>query len=450
MVRMTITGPASTALRTDHYELTMIRAALRSGIAGHPSVFEVFARGLPPGRRYGVVAGIGRFCDALESFRFGPAEIDYLEETAWLDEPTLDYLADLRFTGSIDAYREGELYFPGSPVMTVQAPFAEALVLETLALSVLNFDCAVASAAARIVSAAGGRNVIEMGGRRTHEDAAVAAARAAYVAGFTSTSNLEAGRSYGIPTAGTSSHAFTLAHPDERAAFEAQVGSLGPETTLLVDTYDVEKAIRTAVEVAGTDLGAIRLDSGDLVDQAKSARRLLDDLGATKTRVVVSGDLDEHKIRKLSDAPVDTYGVGTSVVTGSGAPTAELVYKLVARAESADGPPLPVAKRSAGKATQGGRKQAWRILDANGRAIAELISSRKDAVHDFLRRTEGAASRSLQAPIFRNGKRLDQPSLVEIRELHRSVMSELTGEALDLEPGSPAINTILEGEDDAG
>ena len=242
---------AGTALLTDHYELTMLRAALRSGTAGHRAVFEMFARHLPNGRRYGVVAGNGRLLDALERFRFGAAELDFLERAHIVDAPTLAFLRDYRFRGTIWGYAEGDCYFPGSPILVVEGTFAEAVILETLALSIYNHDCAIASAASRMVAAAHGRPLTEMGSRRTHERAAVAAARAAYIAGFTTTSNLRAGYQYGIPTSGTSAHAFTLLYDAEKEAFAAQLDALGPGTTLLVDTYDVPAAIRTAVELAG-------------------------------------------------------------------------------------------------------------------------------------------------------------------------------------------------------
>ena len=248
----------------------MLQAALQSGVAGEHAVFEVFARRLPVGRRYGVVAGLDRLIDAIERFRFGAAELEHLAEI--VDERTLEHLAGWHFAGDVDAYREGELFFPESPVLTVEARFGDAVVLETLVLSVLNHDSAVASAAARIRVAAGDRQLIEMGGRRTHEQAAVAAARAAYIAGFASTSNLEAGRRYGIPVAGTAAHAFTLAHPSEDAAFRAQLATLGSGTTLLVDTFDTETGIRRAVEAAGPGLGAIRLDSGDPLEEVPKAR----------------------------------------------------------------------------------------------------------------------------------------------------------------------------------
>jgi nicotinate phosphoribosyltransferase len=349
----------STALLTDRYELTMLESALQTGLAGRRAVFEVFARRLPPGRRFGVVAGQGRLHSLLQDFAFGPAELEALD---FLDDATRSWLDGRRLGADISAYAEGETYFPGSPVLTVESCFGEGLLLETLVLSVLNHDSAVASAAARMVVAAGGRPLIEMGSRRTSEQGAVAAARAAYIAGFAATSNLEAGRRHHVPTAGTSAHAFTLAAADEKAAFRAQVAAQGVGTTLLVDTYDTAQGIRNAVEVAGPELGAIRLDSGDLADETRRARALLDELGAAQTRIVVTGDLDEHAIAALQSTPADSYGVGTAVVTGSGAPTAGFVYKLVAIADSDDeGAPLrAVAKKSTGKGSVGGRKWAAR------------------------------------------------------------------------------------------
>ncbi len=359
----------STALLTDRYELTMLEAALAGGLADHRAVFEVFARRLPRGRRFGVVAGQGRLAALLPELRFGAEELGAVD---FLDERTCGWLDGRRLDLEVSAYPEGETYLPGSPVLTVEGCFGEGLLLETLVLSVLNHDTAVASAAARMVLAAQGRPLLEMGGRRTHEQAAVAAARAAYVAGFAMTSSLEAGRRHGIPTAGTSAHAFTLAHASEAEAFRSQVATLGAGTTLLVDTYDTAQGIRTAVEVAGPALGAVRLDSGDPREEVPRARALLDELGATATRIVVTGDLDEHAIADLAGLPVDTYGVGTSVVTGSGAPTAGFVYKLVAiaREPGPDAELVPVAKRSSGKSTVGGRKWAYRTAD--GREVLRL------------------------------------------------------------------------------
>jgi nicotinate phosphoribosyltransferase len=425
----------STALLTDQYELTMLQAALNSGAADRRAVFEVFARSLPDGRRYGVVAGTGRLLDAIEAFSFDDAALEFLSTRGVVDEPTVRWLEKFRFTGSIWGYPEGECYFPESPILVVEGTFAEAVLLETVVLSILNHDCAIASAASRMVQAAQGRPLIEMGSRRAHERAAIASARAAYVAGFATSSNLEAGRRYGVPTAGTSAHAFTLLHDSERHAFEAQLASLGESTTLLVDTYDVERAVRTAVELAGPSLGAVRIDSGDLGVMAREVRAQLDSLGAHETRIVVTGDLDEYGIAALAAAPVNGYGVGTSLVTGSGAPTASLVYKLVARSDGPqeEAPMRPVAKRSTGKPTRGGRKSALRRVDARGTAYSEVIMT---AVP-----TPGRRDRVLQVPLVERGTVVGRETLEDARERHARVIGELPATALQLSKGSPALPT---------
>jgi len=436
---VTRTARRSTALLTDHYELTMVEAALRSGAATRRCVFEAFARRLPEGRRYGVVAGTGRFLEALQRFRFGDDEIDELRRRRVVDDATCDWLAGYRFSGDVRGYAEGEVYFPGSPVLVVESSFAEAVVLETLVLSILNHDTAIASAASRMTSAAGDRPCIEMGSRRTHEEAAVAAARAAYVAGFATTSNLEAGRRYGVPTAGTAAHAFTLLHDTEREAFAAQVDCLGTGTTLLVDTYDVTEGVRTAVRVAGTSLGAVRLDSGDLVEQAREVRALLDSLGATGTRIVVTSDLDEYAIAALASAPVDAYGVGTQLVTGSGAPTASMVYKLVSRSDE-DGVMRPVEKRSESKTSVGGRKWALRRLSADGVAEAEVVGIEE-------RPTDDGDDRPLMVDLVRGGELLAPPDLAAARERHAASRAELPAVALRLQRGDVALPTLFEDRD---
>lgn len=305
-----------------------------------------------------MVAGVGRALEAIEAFTFDDATVSFLLEQKIVDQPLARRLAGYRFTGSIWGYPEGEIYFPGSPLMIVEGSFAEAVILETVLLSIYNYDSAVASASVAD-DGDGRRPAVHRDGlpadqrdRRRHQRPATA-----YVAGFSATSNLEAGRRYGVPT-GTTAHSFTLLHGSEREAFGAQIESLGEDTTLLVDTYDIEAAVRTGIELTNGRLGAIRLDSGDLAELATQVRQLLDSLGATHTRILVTSDLDEWQIAALRGAPVDGFGVGTSsLVTGSGAPTCGFVYKLVARAitDEPDAPLLPVAK-SVNKTSIGGRK----------------------------------------------------------------------------------------------
>lgn len=428
--------PAFAGLLTDKYELTMLAAALRDGTAERRTTFELFARRLPEGRRYGVLAGTGRLLEALPQFRFDDAAGQLL--ASFLDPDTVRFLRDFRFRGDIDGYAEGELYFPGSPVLTVRGSFAECVVLETLALSIFNHDSAIASAAARMVSAADGRPLIEMGSRRTHERAAVAAARAAYIAGFAASSNLEAQRRYRVPAEGTAAHAFTMLHtgddgPDELAAFRAQVEALGVGTTLLVDTYDVTTGVSNAVAAAGVTLGAVRLDSGELGVLARQVREQLDRLGATGTRIVVSGDLDEFSIAALRAEPVDSYGAGTAVVTGSGAPTAGMVYKLV----EVDG--IPVQKRSSHKESQGGHKEALRLSRPTGTITEEVVhpAGRPPPTSE--------PSRVLTTPLVRDGEVVTgtgHAALTAARELVAAGLHGLPWEGLKLAHGEPAIPTV--------
>ncbi len=407
----------STALLTDRYELTMVDAALRSGQASQRAVFELFTRSLPPRRAYGIVAGTGRAIDAILNFTFSDEELSWLDQHQVVSPLALEFLADYRFTGDIWGFLEGDLYLADSPVLTVEASFAEAVLLETVLLSIFNHDSAVASAVARMVDAADGRAVFEGGARRAHESAAVSAARAAYLAGATATSNLEAGRAYGIPTIGTIGHAFVLAHDTEQQAFAAQHELLGSDTTYLVDTYDIEAGIRAAVEVAGPSIGGIRIDSGDLGIESRSARALLDELGATEANIIVSGDLDEWSMAALADAPIDGYLVGTNLITGSGHPTASMVYKLVAI--GSDGEMRSVNKRSSGKGTVGGRKAAFRLDDHD-----LLVVDNQQP----LTKVPGPGRR-LQVPLIQGGQPVQQPSLESSRAWCRTCLAELPAEA---------------------
>ncbi len=423
---------ASTALLTDHYELTMLQAALGSGTAHRRSVFELFPRRLPEGRRYGVVAGVGRALDALEDFRFDGDVLAALDGV--VDEPTRAWLSTYRFSGDVWGYAEGEAYFPYSPLLIVEGTFAEAVVLETLLLSIYNHDSAIASAASRMTQVAGDRPCIEMGSRRTHEEAAVASARAAYVAGFATTSNLAARDRYGVPSAGTSAHSFTLLHDTEAEAFQAQVTSLGKGTTLLVDTYDIREAVAIGVEIAGPELGAVRIDSGDLGVLAGEVRSQLDSLGATRTRIVVTSDLDEFAIAALANAPVDAYGVGTQLVTGSGHPTCGFVFKLVAR-EGDDGDLVSVAKKSTDKISIGGRKYALRRRTPDGVAEAEVVGIGEPPEND-------GDDRPLLVPLVREGEIVGRETLEDARARHLSSRAELPRAAQQMSRGEPVIPTI--------
>jgi nicotinate phosphoribosyltransferase len=438
-------GPSevpTTALLTDHYELTMVRAALRAGTANRRCVFELFARRLPEGRRYGVVGGVGRALRALRHFRFDEESLRFLRDREVVDQAMANWLADFRFSGDIWGYPEGEVYFPGSPIVMVESTFGEAVVLETLLLSIYNHDSAIASAASRMTSVAGDRPIIEMGSRRTHELSAVAAARAAYIAGFSSTSNLEAGRRYGVPTRGTAAHSFILLHATEREAFAAQIAELGEQTTLLVDTYDVFEAVKIGVELTEGRLGAVRLDSGDLGLLATEVRELLDSLGATHTKIIVTSDLDEFAIAALSGAPVDGFGVGTALVTGSGHPTCEFVYKLVARAESdaVGAPMVAVAKKSVNKVSVGGRKYALRRLSEEGTAQAEIVGIGVPPTGD-------SNDRPLLVRLVEAGEIVGDESLETMRQRHRRSRAELPLEALKMSRGEPVIETIFAGTD---
>lgn len=439
---------SSTALLTDMYELTMLDAAIESGAAERRSVFEAFARRLPGGRRYGVVAGTARVLEAVADFRFGDDEIEYLESVNIVSPKTLDWLSNYHFSGDVWGYAEGECYFPHSPILTVTGSFAEACIIETVILSILNHDSAVATAASRMSAAARERPCLEFGARRTHEIAAVHAARAAVIAGFVGTSDVEAGRSYGLKIAGTSAHSFTLVHDSEEEAFTAQIATMGPSTTLLVDTYDIPTGVERAVaaaRAAGSELGAIRIDSGDLIAQAFTVRKQLDDLGATTTKITVTSDLDEYAIAALQAAPVDSYGVGTKLVTGSGQPTAEMVYKLVAR-EGSDGHMHEVAKFSENKKSVGGLKVAGRVRDERGHAAQELIVSASswEEGRNYLNRS---GARALQHQMITAGEVnpefIGVGAIAAASERHVASRAELPYDGWRLSQGDPAVPTKM-------
>ena len=397
----------------------MLDAALKDGTAHRRCTFEVFGRRLPATRRFGVVAGTGRILEALERFEFDGEQIEWLSSRGIISEEAASFLATWRFTGDMWGYAEGECYFPGSPLLTVEGSFADCTLLETLLLSILNHDCAVASAASRMTIAAHGRPCMDMGARRAHERAAVSA------------------------------HAFTLLHDSERDAFDSQVASLGAGTTLLVDTYDIAQGVVNAVEAAraaGGELGAVRLDSGDLVAQAFKVRGQLDAMGATSTKITVTSDLDEYAIAALGAAPVDSYGVGTRLVTGSGVPTAALVYKVVSR-EDASGAIVPVAKKSESKSTVGGRKVAGRVMGDDGYASEELLLV-GTSMEEGQKLLAERGARPLQVPLVRQGvidsTAWSPDALARAQEHHLRARNELPYQAWRLSEGEVAIPTRYE------
>lgn len=434
--------PRSTATLVDFYELTMASAALQAGTADRLTTFELFARRLPSGRRYGVVAGVDRALDAVENFRFTEEQLSYISEQGVVSDELIDRLSNFSFTGKLTGYAEGSLYFPYSPILRVEGTFLECVLLETVLLSIYNHDSAIASAASRMVQATQHKfPLIEMGSRRTHEESAISVARSAYIAGFAKTSNVEAGYRYGIPITGTSAHAFSLSFEDEKDAFRAQVDALGSGTTLLVDTYDIPQGIRNAVEVAGTELGAIRIDSGDLHEETVKARELLDSLGATSTKIILSSDIDEYSLENMVErgTPVDGAGAGTRVATGSGHPTCGMVYKLVER-EAEDGTMVPVAKRASGKKSLGSRKTVRRIFEG-GRLTQEVLFSRTDGTPELTPEFKDAAMSDPQVLLYDGAAGFSKRESFEVIQARlQQQLAQLPEGALTTVAGDPVFD----------
>jgi nicotinate phosphoribosyltransferase len=407
----------------------MLDGALTSGLIDARATFEVFTRSLPNGYRYGVVAGTGRFLDEVASFRFDGPTIEWLLAQHVVSPALALYLANYRFDGDIFGYQEGEVFTSLSPILRVEGRFAD-IVLETLTLSILNFDSGVATKAMRVVRAAQGRRLIEMGSRRTNEQAAIAAARASYIAGFDATSNLAAGMLYDVPTAGTAAHAFVLAHESERAAFEAQIATQGTATTLLVDTFDTEAGTELALDVAGPQLGAIRIDSGVIADAALRSRKLLDQRGATNVKITLTGDLDEFAIADLlqRDIPVDTFGVGTKLVSGYTPPG--FVFKLVAIEEGST--MRSVAKRSIGKLSTGGAKVAYRLSNDDGATVELIVPEARDGEH-------AGRGRALTQQLVRRGDSMVDTSALAARVHAANAVNELRADAFNLSDGEPTL-----------
>lgn len=436
----------STAFLTDMYEYSMLNNALSDGSAFRKCVFEVYTRDLGAGRRYGVFAGLGRLLSLLKDMRPTERELEFLLSKKIISESTAEWLKNFRFTGTLRSFLEGDIYFPLSPVMQVESTYAEGLLLETLSLSILNYDSAVASAACRMSHVNTERPCYEMGSRRMNEWAAVAAARAAIVGGFKATSNIEAGFLYGIPLIGTSAHSFTLVHNSEKQAFETQFKN-DKNSTFLVDTFDVKTAIASAVKIAGKDLRGVRIDSGDLGSLAKEVRKELDALGAGNAKITVTGDLDEYALLALNSAPVDAYGIGTRLVTGSGIPTSQMVYKLVER-EDNNGKMQPVSKKSAGKSTYPYKKSVFRSLK-KGKYLEEIILMGSEECKEKWEKAHREKENLIPMlrVVARDGKPEEglcgKEGLLKAAQRCEEEIKKFPEQILSLLPGEPVIETQI-------
>src|SRR6204780_4036282 len=390
--------PAEGALFTDLYELTVSAAFFEHGFNDAAS-FELSMRRMPPGRGFMIAAGIERLIEALEEYRFDAAAIEHLDSLHLFKPAFLEFLANLRFTGTIRALPEGTIYFAGEPIAEIRAPLIEAQLIETLALNQLGFASISATKAARCFAVAGGRRLVDFGPRRAQgTDASLIAARSSYLAGFHGTANVLAGKRYGIPVFGTMSHSFVMSHEHEREAFSDFVASFPALSTLLVDTYDTLRGVENAaaagarVREAGVKIQGVRLDSGNLNDLSRKARRILDQSGFSDIAIVASGDLDEYRIADLVDAgaPIDAFGVGTALAVSDDAPAADFVYKLVEYKDRAR------LKTSAGKVSTPGRKQLFRPYAPSGSFFADLVGIIDEGVTTVAREFKPIPSNAIQ------------------------------------------------------
>lgn len=415
-------------LLTDLYQLNMMQAYLDHGETDS-AVFEFFVRTLPPQRGFLVAAGLEQALDFLEHLQFSPEDIAWLAGSGRFNSRLLDYLASLRFSGDVHAMPEGTVFFPDEPILRVTAPLPEAQLVETRLINILHFQSLIAAKAARMVLAAPGKLLVDFGLRRAHgAEAGLMAARASYVAGFDGTANMLAGRQFCIPLYGTMAHSFIQAHDDEMIAFENFARARPEHLVLLIDTYDTEAAAHKVVALAprlkeaGIKVGGVRLDSGDLIDLARNVRRILDEGGLRDVTIFASGGLEEGDLVAIvkASAPIDGFGVGTSLTTSSDAPALDCAYKLQEYAG------VPRRKLSPGKATWPGRKQVWRRFGADGRMLGDILSVEGD-------RQDG---RPLIEPVMRQGKRLDPPeALREIRTRAARGLASLPEPLRHLEPG---------------
>ena len=422
-------------LTTDLYELTMAAAYFENGIS-QPAIFELFIRRLPARRSYLITAGLEQALDYLSTVRFTSGQIDYLREHPSfkkISHEFFDYLSEFKFTGDVWAMPEGTAAFGMEPLVRVAAPIIEAQVVETFLLSTINFQTMIASKAARVVTAAQGRGVIEFGTRRAHgTEAGLLAARAAYIGGCIGTSNVEAGYLFGIPTFGTLAHSFVMSFEDEDEAFRAFLKVFPETATVLVDTYDTIAAVKRLARDFGPAIPAVRLDSGDLCALSKQAREILDKAGMTGTKIFVSGDLNEHKIAELISrgARIDSFGVGTELATSFDAPALSGVYKLAGIEQ--DGHMSMRIKLSHDKATYPGPKQVWRFTDGTGKYTRDIITLADETQPNS---ATARSSHSLLEPVMRQGRivaeneagvsgldRLRERAAGELKRLHDELL----------------------------
>ena len=426
----------------DFYQLTMGNGYYNTRHADRIAYFDVFFRKVPDGGGYAICAGLEQVINYIQGLHFTDDDIQYLRGKKIFSEGFLKYLRDFKFTGDIWAVPEGTPVFPSEPLLTVRAPAIQAQLIETMLLLLINHQSLIATKANRIVRAAQGRAISEFGSRRAQgASGAVLGARAAYIGGCAGTACVIADELYGVPATGTMAHSWVQMFDSELEAFESYCRTYPDTSTLLVDTYNIEEAVKTAVEVAGPELGGVRIDSGDLAAMAQRVRNQLDALGATNTTITVTNDLDEYALAALQTAPVDSYGVGTMLVTGSGAPTCAMVYKLTER-EGADGTMVPVMKKSKDKATVPGRKLAFRSYEYALAEAEHVISGSEEKLAGF---TPEPTWKNLLVDFVDHGHIDAQwqghDAIMAAHDYHAKALSELPITAQSLMKGEPVIPT---------
>src|SRR5215831_14809479 len=430
------------ALFVDLYELTM-SASYAAHDLDQPATFDLFARHLPPGRGYLVSCGLDPALDYLEQLHFGRETLDYLGSLGLFDDSFLSLLATLRFTGEVRAVPEGELVFPNEPILQVTAPLVEAQLVETFLLNCIGYQTMIATKAARVATASGGRTFVDFSPRRDHgTDAAIKTARASHVGGAAGTSLVLAGQEYGLELSGTMAHSYVMRFDNQADAFLTYARDFPGRAIFLIDTYDTEQGARTVVEVAAKlepELRprGVRLDSGDIDRLSRSVRAILDEGGLEDVLIFASGDLDEYRIAELTSAgaPIDAFGVGTQLGTSGDAPHVPVVYKLV---EDASGPKV---KLSTDKVTLPGRKQVFRLTGDGGALHSDVLALEGETIAD---------GRPVLRPVMRNGRRLEPAEPLDaLRDRCRAAVAALPERLRSLTPDPPPYEVRTSPELDA-